>query len=249
MDDTAFVAQEAAQAAATSLLGVPRPGGRPKKQSCKSESGKDRDFWCAGCRNNRVCRLFPTNNVLVAPPPSDVGSSSAPRPAQPVSSTEEDPGRALDVEVAEETYTGETITRWAAVKRTRSKSLNDTTTQPFRANGTYSSTVYILLVKSLSLTRARKQLNERRRAGENEERRPARSRRSERGTRSASPRHGLLLELLAHAPAAPSPTERGAVKKNKRRAAPRTVASRLRPLSYLRSYYPLQDILVPPHSG
>ena len=32
-------------------------------------------------------------------------------------------------------------------------------------------------------------------------------------------------------------------------AAPRTVASRLRPLSYLRSYYPLQDILVPPHSG
>jgi len=126
MDDSAFVAQEAAQAAATSLLGVPRPGGRPKKQSCKSESGKDRDFWCAGCRNNRVCRLFPTNNVLVAPPPSDVGSSSAPRPAQPVSSTEEDPGRALDVEVAEETYTGETITRWAAVKRTRSKSLNDT---------------------------------------------------------------------------------------------------------------------------
>ena len=234
MDDSAFVAQEAAQAAATSLLGVPRPGGRPKKQSCKSESGKDRDFWCAGCRNNRVCRLFPTNNVLVAPPPSNVGSSSAPRPAQPVSSTEEDPARALDVEVAENTSTGVTTARWTAVKRTRSKSLNDTS---------------IFLVKSLSLTRARKQLNERRRAGENEERRPARSRRSERGTRSASPRHGLLLELLAHAPAAPSPTERGAVKKNKRRAAPRTVASRLRPLSYLRSYYPLQDILVPPHSG
>ncbi len=63
MDDTAFFAEEAAQGAATSRLGVPRPRGRPKKQSCKRESGNDQDLWCAGCRNNRVCRLFDNNNM------------------------------------------------------------------------------------------------------------------------------------------------------------------------------------------
>ena len=67
MDDTAFFAEEAAQGAATSRLGVPRPRGRPKKQSCKRESGNDQDLWCAGCRNNRVCRagdsLITTNNT------------------------------------------------------------------------------------------------------------------------------------------------------------------------------------------
>jgi len=225
MDDSAFVAQEAAQAAATSLLGVPRPGGRPKKQSCKSESGKDRDFWCAGCRNNRVCRLFPTNNVLVAPPPSDVGSSSAPRPAQPVSSTEEDPGRALDVEVAEETYTGETITRWAAVKRTRSKSLNDTSI--------YTPGEELIVDQSKKATERTTTRGRERR----EETGAVAEERARDAKRIATTR-STTRATRTHAPAAPSPTERGGVKKNKRRAAPRTVASRLRPLSYLRRYPP-----------
>ena len=112
MDDTAFFAQEAAQGAATSRLGVPRPRGRPRKKSCKRESGNDQDLWCAGCRNNRVCRLV-DNNVLAAP--ILYGSSSKHPPAQPLSSTEEDPGRALGVEVAEYTCTGVIAARWAAV--------------------------------------------------------------------------------------------------------------------------------------
>ena len=66
MDDTAFFAEEAAQGAATSRLGVPRPRGRPKKQSCKRESGNDQDLWCAGCRDNRLCRLFDNNNTYLA---------------------------------------------------------------------------------------------------------------------------------------------------------------------------------------
>ena len=65
MDDTAFVAQEAAQGAATSRSDVPRPRVRPRKKSCKRESGNDQDLWCAGCRNNRVCRLFDNNNKLL----------------------------------------------------------------------------------------------------------------------------------------------------------------------------------------
>ena len=65
MDDTAFFAQEAAQGAATSRLGVPRPRRRPRKKSCKRESGNAQDLWCAGCRNNRVCRLFDNNNTYV----------------------------------------------------------------------------------------------------------------------------------------------------------------------------------------
>ena len=60
----------------------------------------------------RVCRLV-DNNVLAAP--ILYGSSSKHPPAQPLSSTEEDPGRALGVEVAEYTCTGVIAARWAAV--------------------------------------------------------------------------------------------------------------------------------------
>ena len=80
MDDTAFFAQEAAQGAATSRLGVPRPRGRPRKKSCKRESGNDQDLWCAGCRNNRVCRLV-DNNVLAAPILYGSSSSASAGPA------------------------------------------------------------------------------------------------------------------------------------------------------------------------
>jgi hypothetical protein len=92
------------------------PRGRPRKKSCKRESGNDQDLWCAGCRNNRVCRLV-DNNVLAAP--ILYGSSSKHPPAQPLSSTEEDPGRALGVEVAEYTCTGVIAARWAAVSLVR----------------------------------------------------------------------------------------------------------------------------------
>ena len=114
MNDTAFFAQEAAQGAATSRLGVPALGEGRGRSPAKGKVETTKTSGARAVEITRVCRLV-DNNVLAAP--ILYGSSSKHPPAQPLSSTEEDPGRALGVEVAEYTCTGVTTctARWAAV--------------------------------------------------------------------------------------------------------------------------------------